>query len=195
MARFTQEAIIRVFLDMLHKKSLEKITVKDIVEACEINRNTFYYYYQDVYDLLDDIFRRECDSMMEAYREDSTMEEEYRRIFHMILDYRTTVLSMYRGKSQEIIEKYVNKAGDSLIRRFVQRRAAGCELKEGQMQFIVDFYKYSIIGYTMAWVQKGMPGEEEDFISQITDAFEATVSDLIQNCVQGQKNRQKDENV
>ena len=36
---------------MLHK-SFSKISVKDIVEVCGINRKTFYYHFQDIYDLL-----------------------------------------------------------------------------------------------------------------------------------------------
>ena len=48
MSKFTQQAIIDTFLKMLACKSLDKITVKEIVNECGINRNTFYYYYKDM---------------------------------------------------------------------------------------------------------------------------------------------------
>ena len=35
---------------------MDKITVKDIVEECGINRNTFYYYFADIYDLIDGFY-------------------------------------------------------------------------------------------------------------------------------------------
>ena len=38
---------------LLETKTLEKITVKDIVARCGVNRQTFYYHFQDIYDLLD----------------------------------------------------------------------------------------------------------------------------------------------
>ena len=31
---------------------LDKITIKDLVEICGVNRQTFYYHFDDVYDLL-----------------------------------------------------------------------------------------------------------------------------------------------
>ena len=33
------------------KRSMNKITVRDIVSECEITRNTFYYYFHDIYDV------------------------------------------------------------------------------------------------------------------------------------------------
>ena len=56
MSAFTKRAIKSTFLELLNQKTLDKITVKDIVETCGINRNTFYYYYADIYDLLEQLF-------------------------------------------------------------------------------------------------------------------------------------------
>lgn len=44
---------------MLNERPLDKIAVKDIVTACEINRNTFYYYYADLYAVLSEIYQSE----------------------------------------------------------------------------------------------------------------------------------------
>lgn len=43
MSGFTKEIIIRTLFELLNEKPLAKITVKDIVERCGVNRNTFYY--------------------------------------------------------------------------------------------------------------------------------------------------------
>ena len=47
MARRTQTIITETFIDLLTQKPLDKITVKDIIEKADINRNTFYYYYEN----------------------------------------------------------------------------------------------------------------------------------------------------
>ena len=48
MATFTRKAIMKTFLHILKNKPLDRITVKDICEQCEINRNTFYYYFNEI---------------------------------------------------------------------------------------------------------------------------------------------------
>lgn len=51
--RYTKKAIRDAFLKLLKKQPLSKITVKGICDVAEINRATFYKYYDNAYDLLD----------------------------------------------------------------------------------------------------------------------------------------------
>ena len=54
MASFTKRAIIESFIRQLQNKPADKITVKDIVEDCGISRNTFYYHFKDIYEVLEE---------------------------------------------------------------------------------------------------------------------------------------------
>lgn len=47
----TKKSIINAFLALRSKKAIEKITVKELCEAAEINKSTFYSHFQDIYDL------------------------------------------------------------------------------------------------------------------------------------------------
>ena len=57
MVQYTKKAIAESFLQLLNERPFDKISVVDIAEKCGINRNTFYYYYTDVFALVDDVFR------------------------------------------------------------------------------------------------------------------------------------------
>ena len=46
-------ALAQSLKKLLSVRKLDKITVKDIVEDCGVNRQTFYYYFRDIYDLLE----------------------------------------------------------------------------------------------------------------------------------------------
>ena len=61
MPSFTRRAIMESFLKLLDARPLNKITIKDIVEECGINRNTFYYHFQDIPDLIEAIAKEESD--------------------------------------------------------------------------------------------------------------------------------------
>ena len=63
MAAFTKLVIMRVFENLLSVKPLEKITVKDITDQCGISRNTFYYHYQDIYQ----VFKAYIDYSLKKY--------------------------------------------------------------------------------------------------------------------------------
>ena len=55
MANLTRNAIKAALIKLLDERPLTQITVKDIVTACGINRNTFYYHYQGIPELIAEI--------------------------------------------------------------------------------------------------------------------------------------------
>ena len=62
--KFVKEAIEETFLALLDEKPYNKITVKDIVDRCGVNRNTFYYHYQDIPSLLEEILTARIDALI-----------------------------------------------------------------------------------------------------------------------------------
>ena len=69
MANATKHALAGALLELLNTTTLDNITVKDIVERAQVSRQTFYYHFGDVYQLLDWAFQR-------AIRELGEMPEE-----------------------------------------------------------------------------------------------------------------------
>ena len=67
MANFTRRAIKEAFTSLLEERPLNDITVKDIVERCGINRNSFYYHYPDIPALAEEIVRDEAARIVQEY--------------------------------------------------------------------------------------------------------------------------------
>ena len=67
MASFTRKAIREAFLQLLDERMLSEITVKDIVERCGINRNSFYYHYRDLPALIEEIVQEEADAVIAGH--------------------------------------------------------------------------------------------------------------------------------
>ena len=66
MANFTRRAIKETFIHLLEERPLNDITVKDIVERCGINRNSFYYHYQDIPTLIEEIIKEDAEAIIRA---------------------------------------------------------------------------------------------------------------------------------
>ena len=59
MTDFTRREIKTRFMELLSEKNLDKITVKELADVCGISRNTFYYHYHDIFEVMEDIFHNE----------------------------------------------------------------------------------------------------------------------------------------
>ena len=182
MAKFTRQAIIYSFMDILSKKKLDKITVKDICELCQINRNTFYYYFEDIYAVLYAVFEMETENVLKSVTKDTTFFEQYKRSAAIIFNNRSAVIHIYQSRDGQVLQKYLEKVVSNFVRRFVLKAAEGEDISEKDIDYITRFYSYGIIGSTIHWIEEGIPEYSEDMLKWISDSFEATIPALIKNC-------------
>lgn len=68
MSNITKKAIAASLKNLLKEKKLNKITVQDIADDCGINRQTFYYHFQDVYDLVEWICIQDTEKALKENR-------------------------------------------------------------------------------------------------------------------------------
>jgi AcrR family transcriptional regulator len=52
---------------LIKDRSFSKITVQDIVSDCSINRNTFYYHFENTYDLLSFTYEQEVKNIVDSF--------------------------------------------------------------------------------------------------------------------------------
>ena len=180
MAQFTKKAIISTFIELLNQRSLDKITVKDIVEQCGINRNTFYYYYQDIYDLIEDILRIEIESLHESIKGNDSFYEELREGSKVILENRMAFSHLYSSKNQDIIKKYILDVSESFAKKFVERKAAELSIHdESTIRFVYNWYRFSISGIIIQWIQTENASDPETFIRKVATVYESTIENAL----------------
>lgn len=80
MANYTKTLIIETFENMVERMPFDKITVTALIKECNIGRNTFYYHYEDIYALLDDILIK----ILKKY-DDSVKETDWKDVFKSLL--------------------------------------------------------------------------------------------------------------
>ena len=68
MPNRTKEMLAESLMKLLARRTLDKITIQDIVDDCGYNRQTFYYHFHDIYDLIDWIFAAQTQELIEKCR-------------------------------------------------------------------------------------------------------------------------------
>ena len=115
MASPTKQAIVASFLRLAAKKSPDKITVRDIVDDCGVNRNTFYYYFQDIYAVLEAL----CDDLFASLPEDAplavTITQFYATLVTFAKNHPATARSLSLSLGFEGMERYLGAQLEDLI--------------------------------------------------------------------------------
>ena len=201
MAKFTKKAIMDCFLNMLKRKNIDRVTVTDICEECGINRNTFYYYFKDIYDVLEAIFEDEVRLVMDEAKEGVTFHDAYARAAALILNNREAIMHIYASENGRVLRTYLDAVVTQVVRRFVLEKAEGYSLSESDVAFITAFYSNGIVGSTIKWIERGsmmsrLPENitangvglsksqyNRDIVKRIGDSFDATIYDMIECCL------------
>ncbi|MCR4585996.1 MAG: TetR/AcrR family transcriptional regulator [Lachnospiraceae bacterium] len=178
-AENTYELILNTFFELLEKESLEKINVKKLCTYCNINRNTFYYHFKDLMDVLDHLFGREI-AQMNADPVTS-IQNEYRQRASMLYRYKKTVLHVYHSKEPEILYRYLDTATKDLVRKYVLARLHGSCADDEKLAEICHMYELTVKGLLLDWLTAGMPQPNEKSGETFASFFEASLPVLIKN--------------
>lgn len=185
MAKFTRQAIMLSLLKLLEDKSIDKVTVKDICETCEINRNTFYYYFSDIYEVLEALMKYETEKSLKEDENVESFYEEFLSKYHLVLENKKAVWHIYNSKDRDLVLDFFYTITETFVKKYVIREAEGTGLSEEDIQFITDFYGNSMIGNTLRWLNAGMPDKQEELIRRLSASYQATIHPLIQSCIEG----------
>lgn len=159
--RYTKFAIRNAFLELLRKYPIEKVTVAEICRIAELNRATFYRYYDNQYDLLsnleNEMFEEIKSSLFECKNDIDMLTE---RIFTKFVEQKevwTLLLSDHADLG------FQNK----IYSFFDEHFAKNATSKESELRYRFLLYGYS--GIFDYWVQNGMqetPQEMAEYVGR-----------------------------
>ena len=167
MQKDTKKLIFDTFIEQLEKKPFDKITVKDIVESCGINRNTFYYYYSDIYDLLEEVFTQELKVITEQHKNGGSWLEAFIKVANTAYRHKKIINNICSSRSYDYFENYMYKSCKHIMIDFIQYTSSGMAVPDEDVEFIASFYEYAFFGIISEWFRTGMREDPLELASQL----------------------------
>src|SRR5690554_987423 len=84
--RTTENMLFKALNDLLQKKTIDKLSVTEIIKEAGISRATFYRYYADKYDLLNSSYRKILERTLFQYHEGVPWEVTEYNLYKEIRD-------------------------------------------------------------------------------------------------------------
>ncbi len=184
MSVFTKKAIRETFLKLLREKPVSRITIREIVEECQINRNTFYYYYHDLPELIEEILTEETEKAVSRCNNVNSVEECVELIVNDLLTNKKVILHLHQSSvsNRMFYEQYLRKVCEHFISSFLENPLSEMGLSETDKNTLVRFYQCACFGYLIEWLDNGM---KTDILSDFHRICELkqniSIKDLYQN--------------
>ena len=182
MANFTKQAIKASFLKLLNEKPLNKISVRDIVEDCGINRNSFYYHFRDIPTLLTEIVEEQTEQVIRQYPSVASLDECFHAAFQIARENRRAVMHIYNSVSRDLFEQSTMKLCESVVTSYIDTAFPGHPVGEADRKAMICFLKCQLFGMCIDWIGSGMKDEAFDTLQRIIDLCRGFPELLLARC-------------
>ena len=174
--QYTKKIIREEFIKILNERPLNKITVKDIASACKINRNTFYYYYTDVYALLSELFQTELQTVTDEYNDTFSWEESFIVATKFALENKIAINHVYNSIQREELEDYIYNVSGHVMNRYVEKLSDGISASSGDKKLISSFYQCALTEMVLRWIASGMKEDPDTIVRRIGQLFDGHIA-------------------
>lgn len=166
-SNYTKRSIADGFKNLMIRKPFEKITISDITSSCGLNRQTFYYHFQDKYELLNWVFYSEA---IAPFIDNITFDNWSIKLLEMLCTLRSNshfYANALKTSYGDEFKIYIHKIATDVFSEIIDHISGGKNMAEDDKQFIAEFFSYGIFGCVIAWITNGMKDTPERMISHI----------------------------
>lgn len=156
MAVFTKIVIMRVFEELLAFKQLDKITVKDITDKCGISRNTFYYHYQDIYQVFQAYIDYSLNEIFKFLQQEKEKDQDYicEKAVEYLENHRTIFENLLRSVKSEEVRKILDDGSSRFFRYVVDSVGESINSEPEDREMICAMCQHAVQGIMYEWLSR-----------------------------------------
>lgn len=167
MANYTKKRLMEYLKHLMKTKPIDKISVTEIVEGCQVNRQTFYYHFQDIYDLLGHIYKTEALGAIEDMKTYENWQKGLLIIFEYVKDNLAFCVNTYKSIGRDYLFVFLRENVFELLEDVIDEIPESKKIPEDKKDFIVHFYSYAFTGVLIEWMLSGAKASCEEMVENI----------------------------
>ena len=151
-----KKMIMDAFWELLGEKPFNKISVRLIVERCGVNRNTFYYYFQDIPALAEEILNDQIDLLISKRCRIGSLEECISLLVSFFVENEKVAVHLYRALPRDVFIRHLDQLLYRLVDMYIETISTALKLKIENRELVVRFFKCLLVGSFLDWLDHGM---------------------------------------
>lgn len=176
----TKKALAASLKKLMQQKAFSKITVKEIITDCGVNRNTFYYHFEDIYALLRWMFREEAVEVVRHFDLLVDYEEAIRFVMAYVDQNDYIISCAYNSIGREEMKRFFYSDFISITSAFIEKaqKNASVPIDPDFMAFLAEFYTEALAGIMVNWVTERHMHDQEKTVRYLTKIIETSLNNI-----------------
>lgn len=159
--------------ELLKATPLDKMTVTDIVENCDVSRQSFYRLFQDKYDLVNWYFEVLADQSFKQMGKQCTLKEGLMRKFKFIDQEHAFFQQAFSSLDSNSLIHYDYTCIFTFYKQLIEEKNH-CQLSE-DLLFLLEMYCHGSVTMTVSWLHQGRKQSIEAIVDLLIAAMPAAL--------------------
>ena len=187
MSTQTRNSLAVALKKRMETTEFSKIRVSDLLKDCNIVRSTFYYYFSDIYELLEWMLNTELIGLLEKCDELYTWDQGITMLMEYVRDNSKMCICAFHSIGRGSLEKMFYKNCYVLMERFVNTGFSNVEVASEDKAFIMDFYVRAYVSALAAWLVGGMKKNPQAMVDMIERTVSGGIEDALKRSAASRK--------
>lgn len=153
----TKRELAAALKELMEQKPLEKIKIQEITGLCGMKRQSFYYHFEDIYDLLRWMFQDEAVSLIQRQEGVLLWQEGILQLFQYLERNRKVCLCALNSLGREHIKRFFESSIYEAIHRTIEKLAQTIgygqgSAEESQLDLLTKVYVIMLAGVMESWL-------------------------------------------
>lgn len=177
----TKQSLTTALKKSLESKSFSKVTITELIKECNINRNTFYYHFEDINALLRWMLEQEAIEVVKKFDLLVNTEEAIGFIMDYVDENKHIVNCLYNSMGYEAMKRFFYDDMIGVIRSTIDKgeQEMNITVDEQFKDFLAEFYTEAFAGMMINWVKDRETRKREEVLQNILLICKGSIPHLL----------------
>ncbi|MGI6027329.1 MAG: TetR/AcrR family transcriptional regulator C-terminal domain-containing protein [Candidatus Scatomorpha sp.] len=148
---------------------MDKITISELTAICKIRRQSFYYHFEDIFDLLRWMFQNEAISLLQQQEGALLWKEGLLQLFRYLEENRAVCLCALKSVGREHIRRFFEADIYAIIHRTIEQLGEDIGVRATldsfvDVELLTHFYVVALAGIVESWLLGEIDRTPEELI-------------------------------
>lgn len=168
----TKLLLANTLKELLKHKPLAKVTVTEIIKISEVNRNTFYYHFDDIYDLLLWFLNQEAINKVRDYDSIYDINDAINFTLEYIDENRKFLKNIINSVGEHDLKRFLSKDFQEIIGNYIRlaEKEMQVDIDEDYRNFLTTYITEAIAGILIELIYRKDPAPHDkiNYFIQVT---------------------------
>lgn len=153
----TKHQLANALKTLMAQKSMDKITISELTSLCQIRRQSFYYHFEDIYDLLRWMIQNEALNLLQQQEGALLWKEGLLQLFRYLEENKQVYLCALKSIGHDHIRRFFEADIYAIIHRTIEQLGEEIGVQNHlnsffDVEMLTHFYVMALAGIIESWL-------------------------------------------